>query len=131
ETRVDGRHAELVSGGAHSQRHLPTPVRDPMSQLLALRAARLADGERIEQDILDGAALWHASLTVHRGQKIFLEVDGEHARARGAIRIDGTLQRINDLGRPLAQPSRKITAWLSDDDTRVLLRLEADTDFGK
>jgi hypothetical protein len=131
ESRIDGRHAELVSGGARSQRHLPTAVRDPLSQLLALRAARLGDGERIEQDILDGATLWHASLTVHRGHKIFLESDGEHPSARPAIRIDGSLTRISDLGRPLGQPARKVIAWLSDDDFRVLLRLEADTDFGK
>jgi hypothetical protein len=132
ETELDGRHALLAEGKARMHRNLPTAVRDPLSQLFALRAAPLADGERIEQDILDGHALWHATLIIHRGDKVFLECDGEHARSRAAIRIDGTLARITDFGRPVVgQPPRKLSAWLSDDDARMLLRLEADTDFGK
>lgn len=132
ESKIDGRHAELAEGKLRSQRHLPTAVRDPLSQLFALRAAQLGDGERIEQDILDGHSLWHAALVIHRGDKIFLDADGEHSQARAAIRVDGTLTRITDFGRPLAgHAARKVTAWLSDDDARVLLRLEADTDFGK
>src|SRR5581483_6814112 len=81
ESKIDGRQAELAEGKTRSQRHLPTAVRDPLSQLFALRAAQLADGERIEQDILDGHALWHAALEIHRGDKVFLEADGEHAQS--------------------------------------------------
>jgi hypothetical protein len=139
ERRVDatmsGRLAELaVEGGretGRARRMLPSPARDPMSQFFALRAAPLGDGDRLEQDVLDGTALWHVELGVHRGERIRLGVDGEDAPARAAIRVDGTLTRITDAGRPTGAPKRHLSAWLSDDDARILLRLEADTDLGR
>ena len=52
--------------------------------------------------------------------------------ARSAIRIDGVARRIEDNGRLRAgMGPRNLTLWLSDDADRVLLRMEADTDFGR
>jgi hypothetical protein len=135
ESQLDGRRAQLevtskVNGGKAS-RLLPTVVRDPLSQLFALRAAPLKDGDRWTQDILDGAALWRLSIVVHRNQRVRLDLDGEDARSRAAIRVDGELHRIEDSGRPTGQPSRHVRVWLSDDALRVLYRLEADTDLGR
>jgi hypothetical protein len=135
DAQLDGRVADFtVEGSREAGRHhrvLPTVTRDPLAQLFALRAAPLRDGDRLEQDVLDGTALWHAQMSVHRGERVHLDIDGERAAARPAIRIDGTLTKINDTGRPMGQPQRHLTAWLSDDQTRILLRLEADTDLGR
>ena len=135
-SKIDGRRAnvELVAtkNGGRASRYLPSAVRDPLSELFALRAAPLTDGEHLEHDILDGPALWRVRLEVKRGERVRLESDGDGAKSHGAIRIDGELRRIDDLGRDVAgQAKRHVTAWLSDDRTRVLLRLEADTDLGR
>jgi hypothetical protein len=114
----------------HKGRHLLQRIaRDPLSSFFALRALPLADGGKIDLDVLDGNALWHVAMTVHRGEKIRLERDSvSHA----AIRIDGVGHRIEDNGRPRAGTGpRNLTIWLSDDADRVLLRLEADTDLGR
>jgi hypothetical protein len=135
ETRLSGRLADLSVSGkqapGRAHRLLPSPVRDPLSQLFWLRAAPLLNGEHVEQDILDGDALWRARLDIHRGERVHLDSDGEQGAARTAIRIDGELERIADNGNPIGQPKRHLSAWLSDDLARVLLRLEADTDLGR
>jgi hypothetical protein len=135
-TLVDGRTADIDFWAPEKQlkgrRILPRVVRDPLSGLFALRAMELPDRQKIDLDVLDGAALWRCVLTVHRGQSLRLEDDKEGAPKHNAIRIDGVTTRIDDAGRPLAKVStRNITLWLSDDSDRVLLRLEADTDFGR
>jgi hypothetical protein len=135
-TLVDGRTADIDFWAPEKQlkgrRILPRVVRDPLSGLFALRAMELPDNQKIDLDVLDGAALWRCALTVHRGQTLRLEDDKEGAPKRNAIRIDGVTTRIDDAGRPLAKvATRKITIWLTDDSDRVLLRLEADTDFGR
>ncbi len=111
-------------------RHLlPRIARDPLSGFFALRALPLEDGKKIYLDILDGNALWRVALTVRHGDKVHLM--GEPS-ARSAIRIDGVARRIEDNGRLRAgMGPRNLTLWLSDDADRVLLRMEADTDFGR
>jgi hypothetical protein len=135
-TLVDGRTADIDFWAPEKQergrRVLPRVARDPLSGLFALRALELPDNQKIDLDVLDGAALWRCALTVHRGQSLRLEDDKEGAPKRNAIRIDGVTTRIDDGGRPVARIApRKITIWLTDDGDRVLLRLEADTDFGR
>ncbi|MGZ3440100.1 MAG: DUF3108 domain-containing protein [Polyangia bacterium] len=114
----------------HKGRHLlPRITRDPLSGFFALRALPLAEGGKIDLDVLDGNALWRVVMTVHRGAKIRLEND---PTSHAAIRIDGVARRIEDSGRPRAgMGPRNLTVWLSDDGDRVLLRLEADTDLGR
>jgi hypothetical protein len=109
------------------RRLLPDVARDPLSALFAVRAARLEDGDSLRFLILDGMALWHTQIDVHR-QPLRLE---NETRARRAIRLDGTNQRVDDAGKPTGMPSRHYVVWLSDDADRVLLRMEADTDLGK
>jgi hypothetical protein len=135
-SKIDGRRVHLevtaAKNSGRASRLFSSLVRDPLSELFALRAAPLAHGDQLEHDILDGLALWRVHIDVQRGERLRLESDGDAARSRKAIRIDGELRRIDDLGRDLVgQPKRHVTAWLSDDPTRVLLRLEADTDLGR
>ncbi len=163
--QFEGRRADLDitadKGSGRSRRLLPGPVRDPLSQLFALRAAALTDGEQIVHDILDGAVLWRMTITAHRGESLRLDMDrpagataahgaidggpdrmapahgaidgapDRMAPARRAIRLDGELRRIDDLGRFTAAAPRHFTAWLSDDAQRVLLRAVTDSDLGK
>jgi hypothetical protein len=125
-----GTRAELSvvtpKGSGKGQRVLPWPVRDPVALFLALRAAPLADGDRMETHILDGNALWLARLSVHRGERVRLDREG--AQPRAAVRIDGELTRL-DVAKKAAP--RHGSLWLSDDDDRVLLRMEGDTDLGR
>ena len=108
---------------------MPRIARDPLSGFFALRALPLDDGSQLDLDILDGNALWRVALTVHRGDQVRLDGD---ASPHAAIRIDGVARRIEDSGRPRAgMGPRNLTVWLGDDADRVLLRLEADTDFGR
>jgi hypothetical protein len=139
--QIDGRRAELditaEKGGGRARRLLPGPVRDPLSQLFALRAAPLAEGDTLVHDILDGAALWRMRIAVHRGELLRLDMDRPPGQpdalppSRTAIRLEGELTRIDDLGRPTGAPARHFTAWLSDDAQRVLLRAVTDSDLGK
>jgi hypothetical protein len=128
ETRAKGVAAPQIRD---ERRRFGGPVRDPLAGLFALRAAPLVDGERIEQLLLDGPILWRATLEVKRGARLRLESDGDGAQSRRAIRIDGVLARADDGGRVIGRPERRFTIYLSDDDARLLLRLEADTDLGR
>jgi hypothetical protein len=133
-TKLEGRRAELdvkaQKNGGHGVRLLPEVARDPLSALFALRAAPLSDGQVVKELVLDGLALWRVRLTVHRGQTVRLG-SGDGAVSRAAIRVDGELTPVNLAGRPTGRPLRHLSLWLADDQTRVLLRLEADTDFGR
>lgn len=115
------------------QRVLPGLARDPVAALFALRAAPLAEGERIVQLMLDGVALYQVSCTVVAREELRLgsELDPTPPRTIRAIHIEGQAQRIDDLGRPTSQPPRRFRIWLSDDERRVPCRLTGDTDLGE
>jgi hypothetical protein len=130
---LDGRTADVDYWSPEKQqkrrRLLPRIVRDPLSGFFALRALTLADGQKIDLDVLDGAALWRVAMTAHRNLRVRLDSDGQ---SHAAIRIDGIAHRIEDNGRPRPGVApRNMTIWLSDDDDRVLLRMEAETDLGR
>ena len=110
---------------------MPRIARDPLSGFFALRALPLVDGQQIDLDVLDGAAaVARGARRPSRRARVHVGRDGGAARA--AIRIDGEARRIEDNGRPRAGVGpRAMTIWLSDDDNRVLLRLEAETDLGR
>ena len=116
-----------------SQRVLPGLARDPVAALFALRAAPLAEGERIVQLMLDGVALYQVSCTVVAREALRLgnELDPTPPRTVRAIHIEAQAQRIDDLGRPTSQPPRRFRIWLSDDERRVPWRLTGDTDLGE
>jgi hypothetical protein len=117
------------------QRVLPGLARDPVAALFALRAAPLAEGERIVQLMLDGVALYQVSCTVVGREELRLgsEQDPTPPRPRTirAIHIEALAQRIDDLGRPTSQPPRRFRIWLSDDERRIPCRLTGDTDLGE
>jgi hypothetical protein len=133
--RFDGRHVEVEivakRDGGKERHTLPELARDPMSAFFALRAATLRDGDRLGFDVLDGAALWRARVSVHGRERVRLDADGEDAKSRAAVRLDGDLRRIDDAGHELAMAGRTVRVWLSDDAERLLLKVEGDTDLGR
>jgi hypothetical protein len=133
---MDGRVASVDFWAPDKQtkgRHVfRRDARDPLSGFFALRALPLADGQHFNLDIIDGNALWRVALAAKRGIKLHLEGDAPSAAKHAAIRIDGVARRIEDDGRPHGGTGpRQVIIFLSDDDDRVLLRLEADTDLGR
>lgn len=118
----------VLPGGhhAHAKHPLPAAVRDPVASLFLLRGARLADGDVIELYALDGMALYRASARVVRREPLLR--DGKPPLA--SIRVEVHAQRCDDRGRPVSQPPRSLTVWLSDDDRRVPYRIEGETDLG-
>jgi len=136
-TVLDGRALDLEvtspQKSHRSRRVLSREARDPLSAYFALRAHTLKPGGTIGLDVLDGAALWRLKLRVSEREDIRLDENGLNPRPPvRAIRLDGTLQRIDDQARPMAKPApRQITLWLSDDTTRVLLRAAFDSELGR
>ncbi|MCS6915159.1 MAG: DUF3108 domain-containing protein [Myxococcales bacterium] len=104
---------------------LPAPVRDPVAAFLVLRAARLADGDRLDLLVLDGTVLYEGHVEV---------VGRELLHAGGsqwpAIRLRCWGRRLQADGRPTDRPPREATLWLSDDRLRLPLRLQGETDLG-
>jgi hypothetical protein len=134
ETTVEDGVTRVVvtspKGGFTRARRLPPDVRDPLSALLALRKAPLAQGETHEQLLLD-EVLWKVTVEVHRGERIVLETEGEEAPAHRAIRVEGKLERTDEAGRVLGTKTHHFTLWLSDDARRVPLRIASDSDLGR
>jgi hypothetical protein len=120
---------------AKMKRMLPREVRDPLSAFFALRASPLGDGERVELDVIDGAALWRTTLRVIGRETISLDEDGDGpvaAQQLRAIRVEGTLDRIDDQARPMPRVARRtLVCWLSDDSARALLRASFDSTLGR
>jgi hypothetical protein len=140
-SRLDGRalDLEVVSPQRTTKmkRTLPTEARDPLSAFFALRASALRDGEHVELDVIDGAALWRTQLRVVGRETIRLNEDRGEGVApsapQRAIKVEGTLQRIDDAGNPAPRgvPKRTLVAWISDDPTRALLRASFDSTLGR
>ncbi len=123
EQSQDGRLAMARSrqGGApaSSVAQVSTAVLDPVSLLLRLRASPPGIGmPPLVLTIIDGQALWRVTL-VGAGLDM---LGGE----RPALRLQGQADPILADGRPDGgdRPQRSFRLWLSDDPTRVPLRLE-------
>lgn len=141
ETGIRIRHIESEFEGARARVHLiapgrdvdqrrafPGPTRDPVAALFALRAARLADGDRLEQLVIDGLALYRATF-VAVGRERIERSSGERVVAIH-VTVDAT--RIDDLGRPdPAHKPRQMHIYLSDDERRIPLRMAGSTDIGE
>ncbi len=126
---------EIVSPkrNAKVRRTTAREVRDPLSAYFVLRAAALAIGDRFELDVLDGAVIWRASLRVTAHEPVRLGEASDHlGPPQPAIRLDGTLVRIDDAGRAVPRVApRTLACWLADDPSRALLRAEFDSELGR
>ncbi len=136
---VDGRalDIELISAkkNGRTQRRLSREIRDPLSAYFVLRALRLKEGDELELDVLDGLYIWRSHLRVAGREPIQLagpNPDSKPSPPMAAIRLEGTLLRVDDAGVPTPHiAKRKLVAWLADDASRALLRAEFDSELGR
>jgi hypothetical protein len=92
---------------------------DPVGLLMRLRVAPPSAGQPAVLQLLDGQALWRVTLTLAGRESLSIS---EHTMA--VLRIEGRADPIFYNGSDAPdRPRRTFTVWLSDDDTRIPLRL--------
>jgi hypothetical protein len=122
ERHRSGRAAERQAAS------LPQPTFDPIGFILRLRIAPPAPGQTQVLQLLEGRALWRATLTTAGTQPL-----PDSAAGTIALRIDGHLDPIFYDGRndDSDRPHRTFTLWLSNDAARVPLRLSVPVGVGE
>jgi hypothetical protein len=94
--------------------------------LLALRAWEAPPGARHTLEVFRSRFLWHAEVTIRGKSKLVTEL-GELP----ALQIEGRIYKLQrDGARSPEDAERRFTIWISDDDGRVPLQINADTDYG-
>lgn len=129
QVTVDGRRIEQYARRPGKEirlpGQLPSEPLEPVAVILLLRAARLAQGDRLELIAMDGTDLYQGVLEVV-GREELKSAMG----AQSAIKISCRGERVNHLGQNLGKPPRQATLWVSDDTYRLPLRVEAQTAYG-
>ncbi len=107
--------------------HVKGPVVwDYNAFLLELRAWEGPPGSTLSLDVFRSRYMWHTDVKIHGKDKIVTAL-GELP----ALRIDGITYKVNrDGARDPNSEQRDFKLWISDDDGRVPLRLDASTDYG-
>jgi hypothetical protein len=107
--------------------NLPQATYDPLGFILRLRIAPPPAGQTQVLQVMEGRALWRATLTTAGTQPL-----PDNAAGRSALRIDGRLDPIFYDGRADDgdRPHRTFTIWLSDDAAHVPLRLSVPVGIG-
>lgn len=94
--------------------------------LVALRAWEAPAGAKVALKVMRSRYLWHVDMKVHGKTKLVTEL-GELP----ALRLDGHTYKLDrDLSK-FPDPARNFTLWISDDDGRVPLRIDTETDYGQ
>lgn len=128
--QLDGRRFDLLARkkGAGERRlagQLPSEPLEPVAVMLLLRSARLAEKDRLELILMEGANFYQGSIDVIGREDVTTALG-----TRKSIKLLCRGERINEHGAKLGRPPRQATMWVSDDAYRVPLRIEAQTDFG-
>ena len=99
---------------------LAMPVLDPLGFILRVRISPPAPGRSQTFHVMEGQALWRLTLAT-AGTEVL--PDGA-ATPTAALRIDGKIEPVSFDGKPDDSRShRSFTLWLSNDPTRVPLRM--------
>jgi hypothetical protein len=99
---------------------------DPLSALLMIRGWQAPDGARATFYTLGGQRLWRTDLTVEGREAIDCTL-GTHR----AIKLSGVSTRMTPaLTDDNSRKPRTFTVWLSDDASRIPLRVVAHTELG-
>lgn len=109
-----------------STRTLPAiATHDPVSAILRLRGFRAPEGTRAVFHTLGGLRVWQTELLVAGVE----DIDGPLGK-RAALKMTGISRRMTGPHLDAKHKPRSFTVWLSDDDARVPLRIEAHTELG-
>jgi hypothetical protein len=94
--------------------------------LVAMRAWEGAPGPAIPMEVFRSRFLWHLDVKIHGRGKIQTEL-GELP----ALRIDAHTYKLDRKGGKFPDSDeRDFSLWISDDDGRVPLQINAKTDYG-
>jgi hypothetical protein len=94
--------------------------------LVALRSWEGAPGSALALEVFRSRWMWHVDVTIHGKEKLVTEL-GELP----ALRIDGRTYKVDRKDvREAGSAERRFSMWISDDDGRVPLKIEATTDYG-
>lgn len=94
--------------------------------LLALRAWEAPPGAHHTLEVFRSRSMWHAEVKIRGKAKLVTEL-GELP----ALVIDGRTYKLRRDGTRTADDAeRRFTIWISDDDGRVPLQINAVTDYG-
>lgn len=99
---------------------------DPLTALLALRSAKLSLGQRFALLLVTGRKTYRISgRVVAKDRRRFAK------RSHPCLRIEGSVQRVDDRGRALrGHPGQRLTVWLGSDAGRLPLAAELDMPLG-
>jgi hypothetical protein len=94
--------------------------------LLALRSWEAPPGSQLTLEVFRSRSMWHAEVAIHGKAKLVTAL-GELP----ALQIDGRTYKLRRDGtRAPDDAERRFTIWISDDDGRVPLQINAVTDYG-
>jgi hypothetical protein len=99
---------------------------DPLSALFHLRSQVFRIGQKTTFWMLAGTALYEVQLAVAARERIDSKLG-----IRTCLRLDGTARRIRDDGQLIPKkPSRRVSLWLTEDPSRLPLRVAGETKLG-
>jgi len=135
-TRADGKAQQVITRSRRGEPppepktrvHAlpPSPVHDNLSGLAALRAWEPKPGERATLWSFGGSRLWRTVLTAEKDEDVETELGVMRARKISASSMRMTLTAEEDKSRP----ARQWSIWISTDERRIPVRIEAHLDYG-
>jgi uncharacterized protein DUF3108 len=110
----------------HFQRMPGVPLYDSHAVMARIRGWVPEVGQRAYFYVIGGRYLWHNLVQLTSRETVRTALG-----TFPALRIDGLATRVNSrLGFDLTKKPRTYTVWLSDDNDRVPLRVQARTELG-
>ncbi|HKA91245.1 MAG TPA: DUF3108 domain-containing protein [Haliangiales bacterium] len=104
----------------------PVPVYDNLAALAALRGWDARPGGRATLWAFSGTQLWRTVVEVEKEEELDTDVGRLPARKLVATSVRMTTNLREDTSRP----ARKWAIWISTDERRIPLRIDAHLDFG-
>jgi hypothetical protein len=102
------------------------PAFDSHTVIGAMRAWRAEDGQYTYFYVLVGRHLWQNTVRMTGRERLRTKLG-----RFDAVRIEGVARRMTRaLKEDKKKPPRSFTLWMSDDDARLPLRVEAKTEYG-
>jgi hypothetical protein len=107
--------------------HVTQPdVWDFNSFMVALRGWEGAAGTAVVAEVFRSRFMWHVDIKIHGKEQVKTELGD-----LPALRIDARLYKLErDGSRAPGNEERQFSVWVSDDDGRVPLQINARTDYG-
>jgi hypothetical protein len=130
-----GRKGDMVPATFHLNDKPPAPEPQKTSLaetwdfnafLVAMRAWEGNPGTTVPIEVFRSRNLWHVDIKIHGRERLVTELGD-----LPALRIDAHLYKLDRAGqKDKGSDEREFSLWISDDDGRVPLQINAKTDYG-